>query len=63
VEAQSLLMSPTHPDLHVQDNYLFVTYGLNHYPKTGCGSNKSEPCRGKNDIVVSTSHLEVWRID
>jgi hypothetical protein len=57
-----LLTAPTHPDLVVRDGHLFLTYALDHYPRTGCGAGGAEPCRGRRDSVVSTSELEVWRI-
>lgn len=56
-------MAATHPDMFFRDGHLFVVYSMVHYPNTGCGRGADEPCRGKSDIELHTSQLEIWRVD
>jgi hypothetical protein len=62
IDPTNLRMGATHPDLVVEGDHLFVTYSLVHYPRLGCGRTGTEPCRGKSDIVLQTTMVEIWKI-
>ena len=63
----SLLTAATHPDLARSGDRLILVYALSHYPKDGCGIDRTKPCRwqspnlkpDENNIKLITSKASV----